>query len=108
MPCYEVRTMSVEFYAQHIKVLERALSELGWKFFKTNDEERININDGEIVIDLKAGSAKIRETAQDKLNQLKRAYSLESIKTAARNHAWTIGKITTKGKTTIGQMTKYG
>ena len=103
MPCYEVRTMNVEFIAKNVKLLEEALTALKWKFTKTDSKIKI----GDITLDLEAGKATLPTTAQEKLNELKRAYSMQVIKTASAANGWSIQNVKEKGRVTIGTMYKY-
>lgn len=90
MPCWEVQTTSIEFKAEHLPVLKRALDSL--KLPYTVAGAIVTVNPGndwtQIRIDLTAGQAKYRPQCQDTLNRIKRAYSLESIKTAAKQKGW--------------------
>lgn len=97
MPCYEVRTLSVEFKAEHIDLLEKALDSLGWIRDWNGAKTFCRLNNG-IELDLRTGKATIQEGQQDRLNQLKRAYSMEALKQVTVKNRWQINKIkATKG-----------
>ncbi len=119
MPCYEVQTMSVEFVAKHRDLLEKALKALNFNYTIKGDTLVI---DHEITIDLKAEKAVITYTntgmsangvkdktrLQEKLNSLKRGYSMEAIKKAAYMNGWSLGRATSKSLGVVtGQLTKY-
>ena len=89
MPCYEVNTLTVEFQAKHVDLLESAARSLGMSFTKLRSGL---VFVDEITIDLTSGEATYQSrksaTAQEKLNLLKRQYSVEAIKTAATRTGW--------------------
>jgi len=88
MPCYEVRTMSVEFKAQHKDLLIEAIKKLGW------EREMRLVGDTVIVrgmrVDLKTQKAEISEGRMynDRLNELKRAYSSAALDRVAKRNRW--------------------
>jgi len=91
MPCWEVRTMSVEFKAKHCKLLEQAIEFLGWKY--ENIASGLRVRTGEwwndsFTIHFIAQEAVIQSTQQSLLNQLKQQYSREALKRAARLRGW--------------------
>ena len=89
MPCYEVRTVSVEFKAENRQLLDAAIKATGMRIWK-HDADVVNLEYGKIILDLKAGTARIEDGCQDRLNELKRAYSKECVKAAAKKTAWAI------------------
>jgi len=89
MPCYEVRTMSVEFQAQHKGLLIKALTNLGWGFTEHADRITLTRENEGIEIDLRRQEAKLEEWQQSKLNQLKRAYSSAALDRVAKMNMWT-------------------
>lgn len=106
MPCWEVQTTSVEFRAENLPVLKRALDALKLTYTVAGKIVTINPGDdwGQIRIDLAEGQAKYRPQCQGQLNEIKRAYSLEAIKTAAKQKGW---QFSAKTQTT-GTMIKWG
>ncbi len=96
MPCWQVQTVSVVFKADHVDLLEKALTALGWSFRIDRASKKVHIDEGndwsQIVIDLQAGQAQFRPQFQDKINQLKRAYSMEALKKLAVKNRWQIEK----------------
>jgi hypothetical protein len=98
MPCYEVRTMSVEFKAESAGMLHRAMVSLQWKYLWTGNT--VQFENG-IILDLDKQRAIIPRGQQSKLNELKRAYSMECLKQVAVRNRWQITKKTgTKGSFT--------
>lgn len=90
MPCYEVRTLSVEFKADNRQLLDAAIKAIGLQAY-WHTEDRVDVGLGNnIILDLSSGGAKIRDGYQDKLNELKRAYSKECVKAAAKKAAWNV------------------
>jgi len=87
MPCYEVRTMSVEFQAQNLNVLNDAIKQLQLSAEVMSDGN-ISLHDGNIVLDLKNKTAQVTEGYQDRLNQLKRAYSSAALDKVAKMNFW--------------------
>lgn len=98
MPCYSVQKMSVVFKAENEEVLKAAFLTLNWPYRKVGNKVKI---DDDIVLDLEAeqatltGSNSRMTVIQDRLNLLKRTYSMESIKKAAgRNWSVKMSKTT--------------
>lgn len=89
MPCYEVRTVSVEFKADNRQLLDAAIKATGMMIWQ-HDTDVINLEYGSVILDLTTGTAKIQDGYQDKLNELKRAYSKECVKAAAKKAAWNV------------------
>jgi hypothetical protein len=90
MPCYEVRTVSVEFRAENRALLDAAIRSLsgGLAVVEQSYDGRLNLGYGAIKLDLDAGRAEVRDGYQGHLNELKRAYSREAIKAAAKRCQW--------------------
>jgi len=89
MPCYEVRTVSVEFRAENRKLLDAAIESLGGQMSIVQESgDRLILGYGAITLDLAAGRAEVRGGYQDRLNELKRAYSREAVKAAAKKCQW--------------------
>lgn len=86
MPCWEVRNMSVEFRAENLELLKRALDAVGLAY-SVNDQ---TVTAGRIVLDLAAGKATFPSYAQATVNKLKQAYSVEAVKAAAKAKGWSV------------------
>jgi hypothetical protein len=103
MPYYQVRTMSVEFKAENRDLLDAALKALGWKVYEQFSGQLI-VGNGEIKINLKTGMAEVQVGSQAKLNELKRAYSRQSINAAAKKAGWQVSS--SLGVSTSGKLIK--
>jgi len=97
MPCWEVRTTSVEFHAKHRKLLEQAVNALGWERVNSASNTSADVlvirRPGDwdpFTIDLANGRATINEWQQPALNQLKQQYSLQALKRAAKLKGWQV------------------
>ena len=96
MPCYEVRTVSVEFHAKHRDLLEAALKALGWTFQQADFGDILVVgrpNDWDpFTIDLNTSRATINDRQQDALNALKREYSRQCVRQVAKQNRWTVSQ----------------
>jgi len=88
MPCWEVRTMSVEFNAENRDMLDRAIAAVGETAIWTGSI--VSLYGGAIQIDTESKSARVRDGYQNNLNELKRSYSREAVKTAAARAKWAV------------------
>jgi hypothetical protein len=83
MPCYTIQRMSILLNAADRNLLEQAIKGLGLKYTRTNDTfvlDGITINN--------EGTAEVRRGFQDRLNEIKRAYSGQIIKKVAKAKRW--------------------
>jgi hypothetical protein len=87
MPCYQVNTVSVDFKAKSIPMLEAALKALKWDYKFQNDEMLFTRG---MTINLKADRATIDRYDQTLLNQLKVAYSTQVVMSQADKRRWVI------------------
>jgi len=85
MPCWEVRTISVEFKAENRDLLEDAVKSLGWSFRKLGNGV-YQVND--MTLDLNQGKAEIGTNQQSNLNRLKVAYSQAAVRKVAKQKGW--------------------
>lgn len=107
MPCYQVQTVSVEFHVAHVDLLEQAVRSLGWSSVVSADRRRWTVGPymQSIAIDLDAGKADVRIDQRIYLNQLKRAYSQQAVKLAAKLGGWQLKSLTaTKGQLLRGVL----
>lgn len=102
MPCWEVRTMSVEFSVKHSMLLIKALREMDLRF-QIDGSTVIVVGMG--TIDLKRGVADITSSSQTVLNNIKQAYSKECVKKAAKLMQWQV-KYDKKSKNVKGVMVR--
>ena len=80
MPCYEVNRVSVEFTAEQEHLLKKAAESLNWEFSKSGARVMV----GPVVIQGERATA----SSQESINVLKRAYSQEVVKAAAKSRGW--------------------
>ena len=91
MPCWQVRTISVEFKAQHRDLLDEALNDLGWEVLEQNVYGILVRPKGSrdsIRLDLVRGEATFDEQMQDRLNELKVGYSRAAVRKVAKQKGW--------------------
>jgi hypothetical protein len=96
MPCYTVRTVSVEFKVGNVDLLKRAIEKIGWVVSFTS-EKIINARTDnrwgdEFTISFDKGLISSQSFDAKKLNsfsnQLKRAYSEVVIDEVAKKNKW--------------------
>jgi hypothetical protein len=102
MPCWEVRTMSVEFHAKHQRLLEQAIDALGWYREAATQGNILVVRPkgswDPLTIDLDTSRATIADYQQGHLNELKQQYSKEALKRAAKLAGWNLrAKTATQG-----------
>ena len=91
MPCYTVRMTSVEFKAAHKGLLDEAVKFLGWRQHTTGSTVRVTTGNYDVIdIDLARGTATFAENIQDRVNELKRAYSAQAIMACAAANDWSV------------------
>ena len=83
MPCYEVRTVTVEFNNHNKSLLVGALKSIGATY--TVDGNKFSVGYGSAVIDLDKQTA---VGSMDLINKVKQAYSREAVKAAAKKFGW--------------------
>lgn len=97
MPCYEVRTVSVEFKVENIDLLKKAIENAGWRIDQMYKDVSINITDKEtswrhVTISLQGGQMSSTSMEGKNLssfcNQLKRSYSEVVIDEVAKKQHW--------------------
>jgi len=87
MPCYQVRTMSVEFQAKHLDILTEALTSLDWNWRVVGHE--IVIPGRGVTLNLETQQAEIEVgVGQGNLNRIKQAYSEKALERVARLKMW--------------------
>ena len=117
MPCYQVNTMTLDFHALDRDVFDRAVKTLDWTIDQTGDYVRtgmggkkfihrgdfVRIDRFDMTIDFAQGIVNVPSNQQHRVNQLKRAYSMEAIKTAAMRNGWSMMPQTA----TTGKIVRY-
>ena len=87
MPCWEVRTVSIEFTNKHKDPLLAALKAEGLAY-SDNNRGKIYLDNDKLIIDLENQTATVRNNDYDLLNRIKRGYSREAIKEVAKKKKW--------------------
>ena len=95
MPCYEVRTVSVEFKIKNIDLLKKAIEKVEYKIISTYQDGSIHVQNKDYrdlfisttnsLIQSKSFSEKELTTIS---NQIKRAYSELVIEEVAKKQKW--------------------
>jgi hypothetical protein len=87
----------VVFQAEHKDLLFKAI-EAEKLQMEVRPDGRISLDYGAIVLDLGSKTAAVQDGYQNKLNSLKRAYSLQAINKVAKMNMWMNKRVTeTKG-----------
>jgi len=86
MPCYEVRLTSVEFIAENLELLKKALTAESCKYTIKNNIVYLSICNTTIDLEKRIATG----SNQSVLNALKRAYSREVVKMAAKAKNWNL------------------
>ena len=103
MPCYQVQTVSVEFKVAHVDMLYKAAENLGYSWTKNENQIILTSAGSVIAVDLTRGTAEARD--QRLVNELKRAYSQQALKLAAKLGGWqNINLTSTKGQLLRGVL----
>jgi hypothetical protein len=93
MPCYEVRTVSVEFKVGNIELLKKSLENLGIKIQRSTEKTVSFYNVGELItINLETqkivGSRMNEKQLTTFSNAIKRSYSEQVIDEIAKKQKW--------------------
>ncbi len=86
MPCYTVNEVSVTFKVAHVDLLRKAAESLGYDYSKIGNTVTLSSLGAVVKVDLVKGVALAQ--SQTLVNALKRAYSLQAVKLAARLGGW--------------------
>jgi hypothetical protein len=100
MPCYTVQTVSVAFKVAHIDLLEKAAKSLGYNYAKIGNVVTLSSPGAVVKVDLTRGVAVAQD--QQLVNELKRAYSQQAIKLAAKLGGWQVKNLSS----TNGQLVR--
>lgn len=99
MPCYEVNLITMEFKAAKEGLLKAAAESLGYTFEKYGNLIRVENRTGSYSVSIRDGLA--TSSNQENINALKRAYSVETIKQAAKAKGWSGNWSDLKTKNTV-------
>lgn len=90
MPCFTVRTMSLQLGVANFDMLEKALRASGFQVYKQGTKTlsivapngtRATIDGDEIIV---------RQGSEQVVNEVKRSYSTYAVKTAAKKYGWVL------------------
>ena len=102
MPCYQIRTIAIEFKTGNVSILKKALTNLGFSFSErsygldvhTKSFVRVSIHRDSQKI---STESRIPQTELANIsNQIKRAYSLTVINDVAKKEKWFVKKLNEK------------
>lgn len=88
MPCYTVRTVSVELKIADLTVLERGLAAAGFAVRRTGDVVRATR--GGVTAVIQGGQVTVTEGNEAVIPLIKQAYSAEAVRTAAKRFGWDV------------------
>ncbi len=102
MPCYTQREVTVELNVADVNLLTAGLKAAGFTvqttprgFYVTNSKgQQAHIRDGKITT---------QQTSNDIINEVKRAYSGEVVRTAAKRFGWTLSKTNEQNTVVAGR-----
>jgi len=97
MPCYQVRTTTLDAPAANLDVMSRALEALGLRVMSKNTERRAVYFEGGKWQD---GVLTCRYELGFDSNALRREYSKQAIKTAAKKNGWQL-RFTQQGQAIV-------
>lgn len=84
MPCWTINLISVELKAADKNLLERAIKALNWEHNRVGDVFHIGS-----WMQIYGNRIVTKASNQDRVNALKRQYSIEVVKEKARLKGWT-------------------
>ncbi len=103
MPCYTVSIVNGEFRVAHVDLLEKAAKGLGYAYGRVGDAITLSSVGSVIKVDLGIGKALAND--QRLVDELKRAYSQQALKLAAKLGVWQLKNLTrTKGQLLRGAL----
>lgn len=102
MPCWTVRETSVELGAADPDVLRRGLEAAGFELSMYGSALLV-MRGGQIVAEIENGRATVNRGDTDVVNEIKRAYSAEVVKTAAKRFGYSLTTNKQTGKITAGR-----
>lgn len=87
MPCWEVRTITVDFVAANQDVLLRGLKAAGFTVEQGTDGGLI-VTKGPAVAVIANGQ--IQTVVESMVNRIRRAYATEAVRTSAKRYGWIV------------------
>ena len=88
MPCYQVNTVSLDFQAGNLELLQRAAAVLGLEVRAIADRREVMDRGGNVVARLVGGKATCSQASVAVVNKLRVQYSREIVGHAALKLGW--------------------
>jgi hypothetical protein len=88
MPCYQVNTVSVDFQAGNLELLQKAAAVLGLEVRAVADRREVVDRGGNVVAALGGGKATCSQANVPLVNKLRVQYSREIVGHAALKLGW--------------------
>lgn len=102
MPCWTVRETSVELAAADPDILRRGLEAAGFELSMYGSALLV-MRGGQIVAELENGRVTVNRGDTGIVNEIKRAYSAEVVKVAAKRFGYSLTTNKQTGKVTAGR-----
>jgi hypothetical protein len=102
LPCWTVRETSVELDASDPDVLKRGLAAAGFELSMYGGALLV-MRGGQIVAEIENGRVTVNRGDTGVVNDIKRAYSAEVVKTAAKRFGYSLTTNKQTGKITAGR-----
>jgi hypothetical protein len=102
LPCWTVRETSVELDAADPEILRRGLEAAGFELSMYGTALLV-MRGGQIVAEIENGRVTVNRGDTGVVNDIKRAYSTEVVKTAAKRFGYTLTTNKQTGKITAGR-----
>jgi hypothetical protein len=102
LPCWTVRQTSVELDAADPEILRRGLEAAGFELSMYGTALLV-MRGGQIVAEIENGRVTVNRGDTGVVNDIKRAYSTEVVKTAAKRFGYTLTTNKQTGKITAGR-----
>ena len=103
MPCWTKRTTTVALEAADFEVLKRGLLAAGFTLAEGQSGKALLVAKGERTATIVNGRVQVRRDDEDLVNEIKRAYSREAVKTAAKRFGYTVAQDKVKGTLVVGR-----
>ena len=88
MPCWQVRTTTVEIDMKNIDHIERTAKTLGYKVEIRGNRVVIYDYSTTLIFNISTQKAEINMEDMVKLNHFKKAYAIEAVKEVAKKRKW--------------------
>lgn len=103
MPCWTVRETTVDLDAADADVLKRGLEAAGFATSLYEEATTLILRGGRIVAEITDGKVTVNASETGVINEIKRAYSAEVVRTAAKRFGYSLTTNKQTGKITAGR-----